>query len=355
MIALPVNHITNRKSSIHQTRLSGFSLVELMVVISIIAILVGLLLVALGRVRTAASITRTQNTMRQFAAACDQFQQEYGRYPGVIPEAVLAIIPNNPISTTENALLELMGGYRVLKPGEENIPAIKDDYDAYIGTVIGMGGTGWRLKIDPDRIGEGPFIDGKANGPFLAPDENSFGKVAGQALGASFNPLELPDLLDDWGQPIIYLRRLRSRGPLVSDDPNDLPQFLIAGLDGYLKSGQSSAYPGLGELGQNQIYNSSSNPGGSILTDTISKFKENYAYLIRHAALGSSDLADVMETSTARGAYVLFSAGPDGIFFSAQDGPGAPGDEVTELGGNPDINPDRAVDEYDDIRIFGGG
>ena len=355
MIALPVKQNTNRRPSIQPTRISGFSLVELMVVISIITVLVGLLLVALGRVRTAASITRTKNTMQQFAAACDQFQQEYGRYPGVIPEPVLSGLPNNPISTTENALLELMGGYRVLKPGEASIPAIKDDYDAYTGTIISMGATGWQLKIDPDRIGEGPFIDGKANGPFLAPDENAFGIVSGQAIGATFNALELPDLLDDWGQPIIYLRRLRSRGPLVSEDPNDFPQFLIAGLDGYLKSGQSTIYPGLGALGQNQIYESSNNPGGSILTDSISDYPLNYAYVLRHAALGSSDPSDVMETSTARGAYVLISAGPDGIFFSAQDGPGAPGDEVTELGGNPDINPDRAVDEYDDIRIFGGG
>ena len=346
MIALPVKQSTNRTPSIHRTRLSGFSLVELMVVISIIAVLVGLLLVALGRVRTAASITRTKNTMHQFAAACDQFQQEYGRYPGVIPEPVLASLPNNPLSTTENALLELMGGYRVLKPGEENIPAIKDDYDAYSGTVIALGPV-WRLKVDVNRIGEGPFIDGKANGPFLAPDENAFGLVSGQALGASFNALELPDLLDDWGQPIIYLRRLRSRGPLVSDDPADLPQFLIAGLDGYLKS------TGLGELGQNQDYDIS--PGGSILTDSLTNFEKNYAYVLRHPALGSSDPNEVMETSTARGAYVLISAGPDGIFFSAQDGPGAPGDEITALGGNPDINPDRAVDEYDDIRIFGGG
>ena len=90
MIAIPVQHRTNRTPSIQQTRRFGFSLVELMVVISIIAVLVGLLLVALGRVRTAASITRTKNTMQQFAAACDQFQQEYGRYPGVIPEKVLA-------------------------------------------------------------------------------------------------------------------------------------------------------------------------------------------------------------------------------------------------------------------------
>lgn len=349
MIALPVKHSTNRTPSIHRTRRSGFSLVELMVVISIIAVLVGLLLVALGRVRTAAAKTRTQNTMRQFAAACDQFQQEYGRYPGVIPEPVLASLPNNPLSTTENALLELMGGFRVLRPNEAGTPR-EDEFNAYTGTIIVVG-SAWRLRVDVNRIGEGPFIDGKANGPFLAPDENAFGLVSGQALGASFNALELPDLLDDWGQPIIYLRRLRSRGPLVPDPdiPNDLPQFLIAGLDGYLKS------TGLGELGRNQVYSSSGNPGGSILTDTLPDYLINYAYVLRHAALGDSDPNEVRKTSTARGAYVLISAGPDGIFFSAQDGPGAPGDEVTALGGNPDINPDRAVDEYDDIRIFGGG
>lgn len=332
---------------------TGFSLVELMVVVSIIAVLVGLLLVALAKVRTTAAVTQTKNTMREFSAACDQFFQVHGRYPGVIPESVLAGLPNSPISSTENAMLELMGGFRVLRPGDVAGSPAENDYSAYSGSVITFGASGWRLKVDLSKIGEGPVIDGNADGPFFTPGESSFAIASGQVV-IGLNAFELPDVIDAWGQPILYLRQLRDRGPLISADANDRPQFLYAGLNVYLDSTATSKGTGLGALGQDQVYDSTNNPAGSILTRTLPDYLSNFAYLLRHPALGDTNVANVMNTSTSRGAYVLISAGPDGIFFSAQDGPGARGDEVTNLA-PPAIEPVRAVEEFDDIRIFGGG
>ncbi|MCZ6836352.1 MAG: prepilin-type N-terminal cleavage/methylation domain-containing protein [Planctomycetota bacterium] len=363
MIAMTsTQQIRSLQSRRETARHSGFSLVELMVVVSIIAVLVGLLLVALGKVRGTANITKTKNTMREFSAACDQFEQEFGRYPGPIPETVLATYTGgpSPISSTENAILDLMGGYRVQRPSDGGTSA-QDDYDAYnalSGTsTISFGSTGWSLAVNIARIGEGPVIDGKASGPFFTPDEQSFANVAGQVFpGGAFGgtPPELPDLLDAWGQPIIYMRRQRTRGPLVSEDPDERPQFLIAGLSPYLQTPE-----GIGALGFDQVYSVAGNSRGSILSSNLGLDSEfNYAYILRHPGLGSFyDRDKMMSSSTAQGAYVLISAGPDGIYFSAEDGPGGPGDVVKDLStlGTADANPSQLIDEYDDIRVFGGG
>ncbi len=341
-------------SSTRRVRRAAFSLVELMVVIAIIAVLVGLLLVALVKVKTAAAITETENTMRNFAAACDQFYQQYGRYPGAIPESVLLAGDPGPISGTENALLELMGGFRVRRPGDLGTP-VEDEFNAYVSagaTSIPFGAGGWSLAINRERIGEGPVINGKASEAFLAPDSNAYGIAAGQRA-AGFTVLMLPDLLDAWGQPIIYLRRVRERGPIVSadNDPDDRPQFLLAGVASYLEATASSGGGGLGNLQEDQVYDASNNSDGSILSESVGERMENLAYILRQPGLVDTNNPDVYTQSTARGSYMILSAGPDGIFFSAEDGPGAPGDAVTDLSTTGD--PDRAVQEYDDLRSWG--
>ena len=165
--------------------------------------------------------------------------------------------------------------------------------------------------------------------PYFTPGDEELREAIGQADVE----VDLPDLVDAWGQPIIYLRRQRPTGELVSTNIPQFGQFASTTLGAY------TAASTLGELGRSQVENTILPNGSADPTRDA-----NLARVLGHPSLANQ----------SRGGFMVLSAGTDGIYLSRTDGPGtedAPVDDLTPPG-TP--YPSTIFDEYDDLLTFGG-
>src|SRR4051812_39626491 len=123
-------------------RRGGFTLVELLVVIGIIAVLIGILIPVISRVQRGARVADTKNFLIQLTGAIERYHSDFHAYPGPIhnnniqdqgfvtpaypaPQPVAAAnapgfdvtIDPKTITGSENLTLGLLGGLNLIPAG----------------------------------------------------------------------------------------------------------------------------------------------------------------------------------------------------------------------------------------------
>ncbi len=93
---------------------TAFTLIELLAVVAIIGILASILVPTLSSARTASNKARTRTQFSQWAAAFENFKQEYGSYPQLYPNGAQHLVNQNAsnTATAEHLFHDTLTGHR---------------------------------------------------------------------------------------------------------------------------------------------------------------------------------------------------------------------------------------------------
>jgi prepilin-type processing-associated H-X9-DG protein len=223
---------------VFRLRRTAFTLLEMLVMIALIAILVGLLLPAIQKVREAANRTSCQNNLRQIGLACFK----YADAQGFLPPGYLGPKPVNAQTAGAGANAQYVGLMAFLLPHLEQ--------DNVLQALQAAGGPYWNMDVKstnptaecPDGTpwfwgpGYPPPTYNIANTRFKALECPSAGAVRSQnaILGLTYfnNPTTVPAggiTLSYW-----YESYVGSDGQHIPQEPFGLCNYAgVGGLGGY--------------------------------------------------------------------------------------------------------------------------
>jgi len=287
-------------------RRGGFTLVELLVVIGIIALLIGILIPVVANVRKSSYIANTKNLMQKISAACTSYQLVFHSAPGVLPNKAYDYSANDqtPGYYFQDA------AYATFTQSEDVVCALSG------GLTKNLTDPASKLDYKSDYLGQGPtnfnpLNPGKSQA-FIAADPSDL-SPRDQPLSDPTNGLnqtfvkdtKVSEFMDKFpdGRPIIYLR---ANPGAVNGSMTTAPQIISPAYSASYHYNYRALAPYVNSADPGELLNQPPpipNPAVEPIPPTVKFFM--------------SDQSNT--TAKYAGTYILISAGPDRKFGTADD------------------------------------
>jgi prepilin-type N-terminal cleavage/methylation domain-containing protein len=212
---------------------SGFTLIELFVVMGIIVLLVSILIPTISHIRTSVHQTNTSSRVQALTAAIENYYHAFNAYPGPVADSEILTFGGSQkllngnakgnaaqMTGTENLTVGLMGGLRLSSSLGAGNPV---DTATFVPTEVGSG----PLMLNPAKPAqryksylEDPKIAGlepqNGSGQWVAWNDPAHGVDSAIPHQNLFQDTAIPEFTDAYpdAMPILYIRSTSGSGSI---------------------------------------------------------------------------------------------------------------------------------------------